>query len=117
MYFEPWFSYREPMAGAGLRAIRDKAGMTQQQLADHLGVHYTSVASWESGRNRPSRNNVLLIEEVFGLDGQLLTEFAYAGVTPFDAMRADLDQLAEQTIQLAELVVRLQAQVDQLRKR
>ena len=112
MYFEPWFSYGEPMAGAGLRAIRDKAGMTQQQLADHLGVHYTSVASWESGRNRPSRNNVELIEEVFGLDGQLLTEFAYAGVTPFDAMRADLDQLAEQTIQLAELVARLQAQVD-----
>lgn len=105
------------MAGQGLRAIRDKAGMTQQQLAAHLGVHYTSIAGWESGRNRPSRKNVLMLEEVFGLDGQLLTEFAYAGVTPFDAMRADLAQLADQVTTLTELVLVLQSQVAELQQR
>ena len=100
------------MAGEALKAFRDKAGMTQQQLADHLEMHYTSVSGWEQGRTRPTRRTVLLLEQALGLDGELLREYAYAGATPFDAMRADLDQLAEQTIELAELVVRLQAQVD-----
>jgi transcriptional regulator with XRE-family HTH domain len=112
------------MAGDGLKAIRDNAGMTQQQLADQLGVHYMSIANWEAGRNRPSLKHVQRLEELFGLDGQLLTEFAYAGVTPFDQLRAEVEALAEQGARLTELVVRLQheltrqgEEIDGLRKR
>ena len=105
------------MAGQGLRTIRVAAGMTQEQVGDLLGVHYMSVGNWEAGRNRPSLKHVQRLEELFGLDGQLLTEFAYAGVTPFDAMRADLDQLAEQVIRLTEHVLRLDSEIAELRKR
>ena len=105
------------MAGQGLKTIRVAAGMTQEQVGDLLGVHYMSVGNWEAGRNRPSLKHVQRLEEIFNLDGQLLTEFAYAGVTPFDAMRADLDQLADQVTELTELVLTLQSQVAELQQR
>lgn len=36
-----------------LRLIRLEAGVSQQRLADELGVHRTSVARWEGGNRRP----------------------------------------------------------------
>jgi transcriptional regulator with XRE-family HTH domain len=35
------------------RAIRETAGVSQQRLADELGVHRVSVARWELGLRRP----------------------------------------------------------------
>ena len=54
---------------------------------------------------------MLKLEEVLGLDGELLREYAYAGVTPFDELRAEVEQLAEQGIRLTELVMQLQAEL------
>jgi len=44
------------MIGTGLeiRELRKKLKITQQQLADKLGVHRVTVAEWEAGRKRPS---------------------------------------------------------------
>ena len=36
--------------GPGVKAIREKAGMTTQQLADEIGVSRRTVEGWESGR-------------------------------------------------------------------
>ncbi len=38
-----------------VKTIRKQLGMTQQQLADILGVGRVSVARWETGVRRPSR--------------------------------------------------------------
>ena len=38
----------------GLRHYRRRAELTQQQLADALGVERATVAMWETGRNWPS---------------------------------------------------------------
>jgi transcriptional regulator with XRE-family HTH domain len=35
------------------KAIRAAAGVSQQRLADELGVHRVSVARWELGQRRP----------------------------------------------------------------
>ena len=35
------------------RAIRDAAGVSQQQLADELGVNRVTVARWELGERTP----------------------------------------------------------------
>ena len=42
------------LTGAGLRARRDAAGMTQQQLADAIHISRVAVAMWETGRALPS---------------------------------------------------------------
>jgi transcriptional regulator with XRE-family HTH domain len=38
---------------AGAKAIRLGVGVTQQQLADELGVDRVTVARWESGKRTP----------------------------------------------------------------
>jgi DNA-binding transcriptional regulator YiaG len=35
------------------RAIRHEAGVSQQQVADELGIHRVSVARWELGERAP----------------------------------------------------------------
>jgi len=35
------------------RRIRQTAGLTQQRLADELGVHVATLARWEAGTNQP----------------------------------------------------------------
>lgn len=35
---------------------RDKRGLTQQQLADRLGVSDVTVSRWETRRRKPDRN-------------------------------------------------------------
>jgi repressor LexA len=35
-----------------LRRLRERLGLTQEQLARELGVHRVSVARWETGEHR-----------------------------------------------------------------
>ena len=42
------------MTGIEIKELRKKLKMTQQQLANKLGVHRVTVAEWEAGRKRPS---------------------------------------------------------------
>lgn len=40
---------------SNVRRIRAGLGLTQEELADRLGVSYATVNRWESGRSRPQR--------------------------------------------------------------
>ncbi|MDQ3326232.1 MAG: helix-turn-helix domain-containing protein [Actinomycetota bacterium] len=44
---------RRVPAPAVARAIRVEAGVSQQRLADEVGVHRMTVARWEAGERRP----------------------------------------------------------------
>jgi len=55
------------------KAIRDAAGVSQQRLADELGVDRVTVARWELGQRQP--HGELLIRYMALLDG-LSAEFA-----------------------------------------
>lgn len=37
-----------------LKQLRERAGLTQRQLAEALGVTVTTISSWERGVKRPS---------------------------------------------------------------
>ena len=36
-----------------IRSYRERAGMTQAQMAESLGVSQSAVAMWESGERKP----------------------------------------------------------------
>ncbi|MBA7696716.1 hypothetical protein ES703_105367 [subsurface metagenome] len=38
-----------------IKAIREKLGLTQEELARKLGVSWGTVARWEAGRSKPSK--------------------------------------------------------------
>lgn len=61
--------------GTAIRQQRQFLGMTQNQLADSLGVDQTAVSSWERGTKAPGPDRQLAIARVLGCDARVL--FAY----------------------------------------
>ena len=48
-----------------IRYLRDKAGMTQSDLAKRLGISRSAVNSWEMSLSVPSLANILEMREIF----------------------------------------------------
>ncbi|ONI77070.1 hypothetical protein ALI144C_33765 [Actinosynnema sp. ALI-1.44] len=42
-----------PFSGARLRTWRERAGLTQQQLADRCGLSRFQISRWETGEAKP----------------------------------------------------------------
>ena len=53
--------------GKKIRQLRFKAGLTQEQLADKLGIGAQSVSKWENGLSMPDISALPLIAEIFGV--------------------------------------------------
>ena len=49
-----------------LSEIRKSAGLTQQQLADFIGVKRTTLSMWEIGENTPPTKYLLSLAEALG---------------------------------------------------
>ena len=54
-----------------VRALSDALGMTQEEFARAVGVSFTTVSRWETGRGRPSP---LALRRPTELSGQLTHE-------------------------------------------
>ncbi|MCQ2485999.1 MAG: helix-turn-helix domain-containing protein [Clostridia bacterium] len=50
--------------GQRIRAARESAGFTQENLAEAVGVSRTAVARWESDDIEPKLQNLILIAEL-----------------------------------------------------
>ena len=53
--------------GKKIRQLRFKAGLTQEQLADKLGIGAQSVSKWENAVAMPDITTLPLLAEVFGV--------------------------------------------------
>lgn len=51
-----------------LRQLRLNSGMTQEQVAEMIGVTRQALSSYESGRTRPDVDMLLRLSEVYGTD-------------------------------------------------
>ena len=49
-----------------IRELRSKLGLTQEQFAAKVGVTFSTVNRWESGKSKPSPLAMRQIEEFFG---------------------------------------------------
>ena len=47
--------------GSRIRQARDRAGLTQEQLAERIGVSRTAIARYESGEIEPKLHNLAAI--------------------------------------------------------
>jgi transcriptional regulator with XRE-family HTH domain len=60
---------RQPELGLLIKRARERAGLTQQQLADRISRSRKTVDNWENGRTSP-RSSIGAVEAVLGnLDG------------------------------------------------
>lgn len=52
--------------------LRKKAGMSQEELAEKLGVSRQSVSKWEGAQSTPDLNRILKMSEIFGVSTDFL---------------------------------------------
>ena len=53
--------------GERIRAARQAAGLSQEKLAERLGLTRQAVTKWETGQSAPSTENLLRLAEVLGV--------------------------------------------------
>jgi transcriptional regulator with XRE-family HTH domain len=59
--------------GSRLRELREKAGLTQTQLADVAGVRRGAIARWERGDREPGWSNILALANALGVSCEAFT--------------------------------------------
>lgn len=61
--------------GEAIRAHRSRCQMTQEFVAESLGVSRQAVSKWEQGVSEPSTSNLLALAKLFGISAaELLRE-------------------------------------------
>lgn len=50
-----------------MRELREKAGLTQGELAERLGVTQSTITYWETGKCYPRPDKLLRLEALFGV--------------------------------------------------
>lgn len=72
---------------AQLKKMRRDRGMTQQDIADEVGVTKVAVGRWESNKSIPRRENMDKLSRLFGVSiAELLGEEPPAEDLPFGSM-------------------------------
>ena len=58
--------------GEALKAHRTACKMTQEFVAEHLGVSRQAVSKWENGSSDPSTSNLLALAKLYGISAEEL---------------------------------------------
>lgn len=69
---------------AVLRSARNKAGLTQRDVARHMGVVHTTIGRWESGDTAPDTEDVVKLLTFLGITGDELENVLAMAGTPAD---------------------------------
>ncbi len=63
--------------GARLHRLRVERGLTQSQLADHLGISKPSIWAWEHGKAQPKADRMAALAALLGVDPAELLESSH----------------------------------------
>ena len=86
-----------------LIALRRRAGWSQEQLADRLGVTRQSVSKWEGGAAAPELGKLIALSELFAVSVDYLVK-DYLEEDPAPAPVSDTARLEEKVDDLARCV-------------
>ena len=56
--------------GEALKENRIRCQMTQEFVAEHLGVSRQAVSKWENGTSDPSTSNLLALAKLYGISAE-----------------------------------------------
>ena len=77
--------------GANIRLLRERAGMTQGELAHRVYVSRQTINNWEGGRTLPDVESLKLLSETFGISVDAL--MGQGAATLADETAADRHRL------------------------
>ena len=50
-----------------LQLLRSKTGMSQEELAERLGISRQSISKWESGQSVPDLKKLIILSEIYNV--------------------------------------------------
>lgn len=68
-------------------ALRKARGMSQEELAENLGVSRQAVSRWETASAQPDASNVLQLSKLFGVSADYLLNEEYESDKDIPAVR------------------------------
>ena len=83
----------DPMIGDIIRALRERAGYSQSDLARRLSVTRSSVNAWESGLSAPTAVYIIELAKLFRVSTDFILELEHT-------RQVDLSDLTEQEIRI-----------------
>ncbi len=80
------------LLAANIQMYRKKSGLTQEELAEKLGVSFQAVSKWENGKCSPDIMFLPImadifgcyIDELFGREVKAEIHYDYCGVLPWE---------------------------------
>ena len=84
-----------------LTALRRREGMSQEQLADRLGVTRQSVSKWESGAAQPELAKLVALSELFRVSVDYLVKDYVEEPEPPEKGGTSTDRLEEQVEEIS----------------
>lgn len=58
--------------GNKIKELRLLKGLKQQEIADILNVHKTTISSWELGKQEPNIDNIKILAKIFNISTDYL---------------------------------------------
>ena len=55
-----------------IKEHRERCGMTQEFVAQELGISRQAVSKWESGKSEPSTSNLIALSKLYGVSPEEL---------------------------------------------
>lgn len=55
-----------------LQDLRKKAGYSQEQVAEQLGLSRQAVSKWEGGQGKPEIDNIVKLMELYGVSADYI---------------------------------------------
>lgn len=80
-----------------LRELRNKSGLTQNEIATKLGVSGQTILNWENGIYEPKINQLIQLADLFNVTVDYLIERKNNEMT-VDAICKELEKLSKEKI-------------------
>ena len=81
----------QKLFGEKLRKHRKKSGMTQEEVAEKIGVSPQAISKWESGDCFPDCFNLKSISDIYQISADVLLETQSSG--DIDSVAGKIEQL------------------------
>ena len=78
-----------------IQQLRKSRGISQEELADRIGVSRQAVSKWESGQTSPDLEKIVLLSDYF----EVTTDYLLKGVSPTQAQTEQAQTVQAQTVQ------------------
>ena len=78
-----------------IQQLRKRKGISQEELADRIGVSRQAVSKWESGQTSPDLEKIVLLSEFF----EVTTDYLLKGASSETASTAQVRPVQAQTVQ------------------